>query len=763
MKNVINRLNSNLGVLNTIYSPKINTTFKKIFHNVLTARPSTSRKSVLNSLNNSSPLFSSQTPSSRFIIESEQLYQEKLQLINTVKKLKLKLYLLKKQNKVLRVQIKEKDNDINNIILENENNSFNQNSLIMKKIQKQSDDLKEKIDEIQKKNFSLKKNFKLTRLNENDIENFCLEEQIKKMNTLISYLNKEKNKNKEKIEEYEILKEKINDQNSIINSLQEQINFFDKEEEKINKEIEEVNLKLNEEQNKMNLNKDIVISLRKKNDILKKGNYYNQYFSFYKNRISNYEEKISETKKTISIYKNKLSFQQNLINNLEKETKTLIEQNKNKKLNISELSYNELKKSINPENLKLLNNKTDDEEIKYLKENLEKSKYIEKELENQINIYQQKLKELIENQSERSIEDIEFGIDSNNPFYTNNEENDIIQSKKITNTQYNQFTYILFKNFEAKHITLNNPNNTLIKELNEISNHSFPNNNDKIDINSDFFNDLILRISKKICDILNCKNENSLIKLKIYLSSLLYNSKGNLFKFIEYIKILFSYTQDYTFELEENLKKELVTQCKNSFETIINLLKKEKHEFISLLDMKYLIDENVKDLNDKQIEYIFYVMKKFDDPLSDFEDLKISNLLNLINTNKTQSEKNEDESITEITNEEYNKHINFILSKINECLKKNNLSTLDSLLIDFIQERKINEKTIKIITIEELNEILTKNDIQFNDIQISCLCSKFSIPDDLRIIDVEKLEEYLINKKMNKIVEFDKEKSLDFE
>ena len=198
-------------------------------------------------------------------------------------------------------------------------------------------------------------------------------------------------------------------------------------------------------------------------------------------------------------------------------------------------------------------------------------------------------------------------------------------------------------------------------------------------------------------------------------------------------------------------------------ETIINVLKKEKHEFISLLDMKYLIDENAKDLNDKQIEYIFYVMKKFDDPLSDFEDLKISNLLNVININKTQSEKNEYESITEIINEEYNKHINFILSKINECLKKNNLSTLDSLLIDFIQERKINEKTVKIITIEELNEILTKNDIQFNDIQISCLCSKFSIPDDLRIIDVEKLEEYLINKKMNKIIEFDKEKSLDFE
>ena len=51
----------------------------------------------------------------------------------------------------------------------------------------------------------------------------------------------------------------------------------------------------------MNLNKDIVISLRKKNDILKKGNYFNQYFCFFKNRISNYEEKISETKKTITL------------------------------------------------------------------------------------------------------------------------------------------------------------------------------------------------------------------------------------------------------------------------------------------------------------------------------------------------------------------------------------------------------------------------------------------------------------------------------
>ena len=67
-------------------------------------------------------------------------------------------------------------------------------------------------------------------------------------------------------------------------------------------------------------------------------------------------------------------------------------------------------------------------------------------------MYKNKFKELIDSQSERILQDIEFGIDNDNPFYSNDENNEIIKSRRINNIQFNQFTYILLKNFESKNI-----------------------------------------------------------------------------------------------------------------------------------------------------------------------------------------------------------------------------------------------------------------------------------------------------------------------
>ena len=114
--------------------------------------------------------------------------------------------------------------------------------------------------------------------------------------------------------------------------------------------------------------------------------------------------------------------------------------------------------------------------------------------------------------------------------------------------------------------------------------------------------------------------------------------------------------------------------------------------------------------------------------------------------------------MTEITNEEYIKNINFALSKLNEALEKNNYTDLNEFLKDKIQIKKINEKDIKIISIEEFNIQIKKINVYLNDIQLSCLCSKFSLPDNLRTINIEELEKDLINYSKNKTIEFDKDK-----
>ena len=77
-----------------------------------------------------------------------------------------------------------------------------------------------------------------------------------------------------------------------------------------------------------------------------------------------------------------------------------------------------------------------------------------------MDLYLNKLKELeiLEEEKERQKEEInnqnqsqiEFGIDADNPFYTEDEGNFPEISFKFTSAQFNQFTYVLFKNFEAK-------------------------------------------------------------------------------------------------------------------------------------------------------------------------------------------------------------------------------------------------------------------------------------------------------------------------
>ena len=744
-------LHSSLKSLNIMLSP---VNIKKLSR----AQKSTLKKSKSSS--NSIQYSTSLNINSKYLFESEKLCQEKFQLINVVKKLKLQLYFLKRQNKEIREQIKVKDNKIKNIVDKNDNNLLNKNIYLIKKIKKQIEDLKCEIKEIDEKSSLMKKNEKLTKLNEYEIEKISLEEQINKINNLLLYSNNINDIEKNKFDEYNKIQEKINSQNKILESLKDEMNLLDEEEKMIKEEIENIHLKIKEEKNKIEINNEIVNSLKKNNTILNNKNNQNNGINYNKNII--YKEEIIKIKKALTIYKNKYKFQELVINDLQTESKKLLEINENKKKNSANL--NEFivinKKSL----ISSINNnyKEEEDEIQKLKKDLEQSKLIENELEKQIKQYKQKLNELKELNPDKTIEQIEFGIDTDNPFYINDEENDILKTRKITNVQFNQFTYILFKNFEAKHLTLKNSGIFLIDDLYEDSNYNNKNSENKVDITSESFNHTINVFSKKICEALNCKNENSIIKLKIYLGALLYNSKGRINKFTEYLKLLFSYIIDYSSEMEENLKKEMINNHKKNCMKLINCLKNEKanEEYIPLLDFKDIIDNNLINFDDRYIEYIYYVMKQFDDPKANLEDLKLSNFYNLLNikeeNNKKESQNNNDESMTEITNEEYYKNINLALSQVNEGLKKNNYNNINEIIKDSIKLTKDKGINLKTISIEDLNEHLKKINVILSDLQLSCLCSKFAIPEDLRIINVKNFEESLKNYSINKTGEFDK-------
>ena len=543
------------------------------------------------------------------------------------------------------------------------------------------------------------------------------------------------------------------------------------------------------------------------------------------------------------------------INKLKDKRKKLIESEKIKSkqsesnmlngLNeLNDLNENKIKinKNINKnENISISNNIKKihgDEIIGDLKQKLFESKENEKKLEEKLIIYQNKLKEIDNNQKteKENQSQIEFGIDSDNPYYIEDENNIPEINNKFTSSQFNQFTYILFKNFESKGIALEESKKKIINPLlkfankNNISIVQYPSNN---------FDLIVEEFTKIILNVLNRDNSYNHILTKMFISALLYNAECNVTKFIEYFNVLFSYTRNYTIDEDKyinKLKSKYKQQTEKLKTCIKNYINKELNSsnYFSLLKMKELLEQNEIKLKDKYIEFLFYYLTKFDDPESKLSDLKFSLLDNIIPSNsnlnsnefqiiennknnsninlneldelkmnqeknniineenknnkeesnildefekmskknkmneingikspteqdysnrrkiKNHTEKNEKEntddyeeddedSMTEITNEEYIKQLTEAISTMQKGLKEANISFND-LMINVIQKRKITGIFYECITIEDFNDQLKSIKVVLSDLKLSCLCSKYSIPNELRLIDKKRIE-----------------------
>ena len=381
------------------------------------------------------------------------------------------------------------------------------------------------------------------------------------------------------------------------------------------------------------------------------------------------------------------------------------------------------------------------------------------------------------------------------------------------------------------------------------------------------FNLITEGYSKIILDVLNRNNQYNFITTKIFMKALFYNSEYDINKLLEYFKILFSYTRNHSSEEEKYLIK-LKTKYKTLIEKLISCVKEylstskiKNKKYIDLLQLKTLLEINKINFKDEYIEFIFYYMKKFEDPESKLSDLKLSILYNLLdyseyndenseintnvkeennynndinidinkndkkinninslkkeankqikenieqnidniesdqenknkrksdddnkleklsqelseslpqekrsitdknnlnqkvnnislefqnrqNNNEKVNEKNiddtDEESMTEITNEEYVKQLVGAIKQMKEGLEKSN-TNFNDLMNNIIQKRKINGIFYEYVTIEDFNDQLKTIKINLSDLKLSCLCSKYSIPNELRLIDTNRI------------------------
>ena len=735
---------------------------------------------------------------------------------------------------------------------------------IKKEIKHTNNEMKLENDKFEK----LKRSVYVTKMNELNIESIILKTNLKKINSLLENALVIKRSNDLKNEELTKIKENLEKQEKIENNLNTMILNLEKKENELKDKLEMNEFNLINKIKEVNLNINELVALKKKNENLNNDKVIKSeiYTTINKNNgnpvqiNSIYKNKIKELKKSIKFYERQIKYSEDELNKLKEKRKKLIETEKIKGLKLNIDINNKEKEEIKIVKKEKEDNKkkdvlTDEEKIKNLKEILKRTKESEKKIEEKMEKYGNKLRELeiIEEEKQREKEEmnnqnqsqIEFGIDSENPFYTEEENNFPEISLKFTSSQFNQFTYVLFKNFEAKGIVEEESKN---KITNPFSDYMKNNNITIIEYNSPKFKEVMDEFTKIIMDSLKSTNTYNYTLINVFISALFFNSECDINKLIKYFNILFSYTKNYSIEEEKYLKKlktKYLTQTKKLINCIKNFIISEESdnkEYFPLLKMKEILDKNEINLKDKYIEFLFYYLKKFEDPESKLSDLKFELLKNIlkeekekekieeensennnlnfpikdseikdnsykneediaINTSKKEdsnildildkrsninltSQKNEmkspteedfskrqkrkkksmdkksqkkekkedkensddfeeeEDSMTEITNEEYIKQLSEALKIMQNGIKEKG-TTFEELMSNVVQKRKITGIFYECISIEDFNEQFKSLNIILSDLKLSCLCSKYSIPNELRLIDKNKIEKDL--------------------
>ena len=330
-------------------------------------------------------------------------------------------------------------------------------------------------------------------------------------------------------------------------------------------------------------------------------------------------------------------------------------------------------------------------------------------------------------------------IDSNNnnnldsEINTNNSNNNT--KKLFTEEEFSEFTFVLVKNLEAKKITADIAKEKIILLTNKteiITNETY-----------------IQQMSQNILSCLNNKNEESIQKLVKWLYFLLNISENSqkimTEKFLSLLTNIKIYSSDEELILSKKVKKYLLPKK----EILLSKLEPFKNKYISFIFLKQIMEEQKIEMRDEYSQYLFYAMKKFDDPTVSLYDLKVKNLFDILNNTENDS-KMDEESDIEITNEEFTAIItNFVIQLMN-YLNKNKV-TLRDVIKDLIQtlnveEEDTNQEKIEIVLVESFLNRMKEIGIQINnDIETFCIYNRYKLTDEYEIISVNLLEKELEN------------------
>ena len=306
-------------------------------------------------------------------------------------------------------------------------------------------------------------------------------------------------------------------------------------------------------------------------------------------------------------------------------------------------------------------NKGEKINIEEIKKKIEEIIYRKIEIENEDNKEESNdnVNDSNKEKEEKQNKDKNLILSENNPYYTKLRDNNPIVSNKFNNGQFSQFTYILFKNFQAKKINKEKAQKEIITLLMKYFNEINKDNKDYIKDEKNIKEKLVKKFSEIVLKLLNCNNENDIHYLKIYFNAIYYekvsnsinkndnniNNDNNKFKLMnDYFLSFFNDIHDYNQNEEIKIKKKLKTKYETNLIKFVNLLK------------EYLLSKN--------------------------------------NTNKNNEENKKEENNEENNNEKNKKKENKNYDKKDNNLKNENIK---------------NNKVYEYISFQEIKNIIDKN------------------------------------------------------
>ena len=655
-------------------------------------------------------------------VDNEALYEKNIQLKTEINQIKKELQHMKAENQRKEQEIIKKDklllsafdkkineeNDLESIFyIEDKKNNNNENNILEKDIKKnnymarfkkQYNELKKKYEEKISQINSLKKNIKISKLNELTIQNKEILKEFYKLKELYINLLQENKKNIEKIKKLNDLENELNDKNLIILQLQESLKISSSTNIKYENDFEEMKTTINKLQIE---NKNLLDKLKKLYES------YNKMSSHRKENENKFLGLYDEKRKSDINFNNTNRSYLNLANKINTDIRS---KNFRNSLN------NSTKRKISPLAKKI--------PISSNNSNIKKYNNNEINISNSIN---NNLKR--ESNNEINVSKIKENEINNNEEEEDNENNDIIISENIeTNRSFNdisQCSYMLIKNFEACKISKEDSLTIIIKPiLNEISNEK------------QIKNDILVNLfTNKICECINCtKNDNDINSINGVINSLLNESKNELFSFIQAFLDIFDSVKIYTDNLsdEENIIKKInisLFQYKEYFQNSYT------NKFISFSNFRGLLNNKNIILDDESIEYVIYRMKK-DCPNIISRNTKQNENIDKNNIKNNKNENNSKENKNDNDNKNNN---NIIINNDNNNNDKNN---------GIININNTEEKNI-IINNNENNILINLNNEQSNNNE-----KKEEIPVKIVNISIEeennKKEDIISNKKENK-------------